>query len=257
MVHGRLLERVLEYQVGYFTRDGDHGRTSETEGGGSAVAARVVVRPFAQGRQGALGLLQLGAAFSGSRVDNRVGLRGRTVFGDGVFFDRVYVNGRRRRAGVEASWAAGPASLSGELITISDERNGMGFDGEDLSSARASGWYVAATWALTGEPKRGWLEPRRDFLRGGAGAIELVARVEALRFDALAYPGEPFGFPLASSLAGNADHVATLGLNWYLNHYARIQGNLVRESIEDPQRSPAPRAGGTFTSAVFRLQLRL
>jgi hypothetical protein len=42
------------------------------------------------------------------RARRSLGLRGRTVFGEGVFFDRVFVNGRRLRRGLEASWAHGP-----------------------------------------------------------------------------------------------------------------------------------------------------
>jgi phosphate-selective porin len=48
MVHGRIAGRRLGYQVGYFTRDGDNGRTSRTEGGRSSLVGRLVVRPFDQ-----------------------------------------------------------------------------------------------------------------------------------------------------------------------------------------------------------------
>ena len=33
MAHGRLFDRRVSYQAGYFTRDGDNGRTSQTQGG--------------------------------------------------------------------------------------------------------------------------------------------------------------------------------------------------------------------------------
>jgi phosphate-selective porin len=176
------------------------------------------------------------------------------VLGDGIFFDRVYVNGRRRRIGVDAAWERGPGSVSAEYITASDERKAIGFDGDDLPSVDSKAWYVAGTWAITGERKHGRLEPRHDLLRGGFGAVELSARVEELRFAAATYPTVAFGFPAAAALSGNADRVITLGLNWYLNHYVKLQGNLVRESIEDPDRSPAPAAGGRFLSPVLLLQ---
>ena len=132
----------------------------------------------------------------------------------------------------------------------------MGFGGDDLPSVAARAWYVAGTWALTGERKHGRLEPRHDLLRGGIGAVELTARVEELRFEAASYPGSEFGFPTAATLSTNADRAITLGINWYLNHYVKIQGNIIREWIEDPARSPAPASGGRFVSPVLLLQFR-
>ena len=147
-------------------------------------------------------------------------------------------------------------------MTLSEQRRGMGFSAEDLDPMRATGWYLSGTWALTGERKRGRIEPARPLLhggpggRGGIGALELAARIEALRFDAVALPATAIGVPSAATVAGNTDHVVTIGLNWYLNHYAKVQANLVRESMDDPQRSPAPASNGHFASTVVRLQLR-
>jgi phosphate-selective porin len=256
MTHGRLFDRRVSYEAGYFTRDGDNGRTSQTQGGRDAVVARLEFTPFASLANRALAPLEVGVAVADSRIDDRLGVRGRTVLGDGIFFDRVYVNGQRRRIGFDAAWERGSGSASAEYITVSDERKAMGFNGDDLPSVDAKAWYVAGTWAITGERKHGRLEPRRDLLRGGIGAVELSARVEELRFDAATYPGSAFGFPSAAALSGNADRAITLGINWYLNHYVKLQGNLVREWIEDPERSPAPAAGGRFVSPVLLLQFR-
>ncbi len=258
MSEGRVLDRTVEYQVGYFTRDGENSRTSETLGGEDAIVGRLLVSPFARASANAwLEPLQVGVAVSNSRLDNRLGLRGRTVLGDGIFFDRVYVNGRRQRTGVEAAWEYGPASISTEYIRVSDGRQGMGFSGEDLPAVRASGWYVAGTWALTGEHKHGRLEPRHDLLRGGFGAVEIAARIERLSFDSIDYPGSPFGFPTASKLLGNADRATTIGVNWYLNEYVKLQSNVITETIADPGRGPSTAANGRFTSTVFRIQFRL
>ena len=256
MSHGRLFNRRVQYQVGYFTRDGDNSRTVETEGGRDSFVTHVVLSPFAARDESALSTLQIGIATSQSQLDQLLGVRGRTVLGDGVFFDRVYVNGRRQRVGVEAAWTNGPFGLSSEYITVSDQRKGMGFDGEDLPVVTAAAWYVAGTWAITGEHKHGRLEPRRDLLRSGLGAFELSARIERLRFQPVEYPGSDYAFPGRSDLAGNADTATTLGVNWYLNRYLKVQGNIIRESIDDPQRSPAPAASGRFTSTVVLVQFR-
>lgn len=257
MVHGRVLRKRLEYQFGYFTKDGSNGRTAETEGGRDAYAGQLIVAPFAPMKIDALSALQFGVANEISNNDNRYGLRGRTVLGDQIFFDRVYVNGRRSRVGVEASWAYGPVSAVGEYITVSDQRTGMGFDSADLPAVHEHGWYVAGTWTLTGEKKKGRVEPRRDVFRGGFGAVELVARVEKLTFDPIDYPGSDYGFPSAGTLSGNADHVTTFGVNWYLNHYLKIMANVINESIDDPERSPAPSNDGKFRSVVVRFQFRM
>jgi phosphate-selective porin OprO/OprP len=255
MAHGRMAGRLLAYEVGYFTRDGDHMRTSQTEGGQDAIAARMVVTPLVGSAHLALAPLQLALATMRSHLDDRLGVRGRTVFGDGVFFDRVYVNGRRQRLGLEAAWEGGPIGLSSEYIVVSDGRRAMGFAGEDLADIQTRSWYVAGTWTLTGERKRGRIEPRRDFVHGGLGAFEPALRVEGLRFDdataATAAPLDSF------AVSGNTDRVTTVGLNWYLNHYVKIQWNFVRERIDDAGRSPAPVSGGRFNSHVLRLQFRI
>jgi phosphate-selective porin len=258
MVDGRSHDRRIEYQAGYFTRDGDNARTSQTEGGRDAFAGRVVFTPFASsGGVTTLASLHIGADTSTSHLDSRLGLRGRTVLGDGIFFDRSFVNGRRQRIGADLSWAGGPLSFWSEYVWDSDQRLGMGFNGDDLPSVRAHAWYAAGTWALTGERKHGRIEPRHQLLDGGIGALELVARLETLRFADASFPGEEFGFPATSKVSANRDRVATIGLNWYVNHYLKVQGDLIRESVADPQRSPAPATGGQFTSALLRFQFRL
>ena len=172
---------------------------------------------------------------------------------DGTFFDRVYVNGRRRRTGLEVFWPAGPASLAAEYMRVSDERDEMGFRGEDLSAVHASAWSVAGTWAITGERKDGRLEPRRPLARGGA--VELAARIEELRFAGVSQPGAAFNFPGSQRVTGNADRVMTVGVNWYLTPHVRLQQNYAVEWVADPDSSPAPTRGGRIGSALFRLQL--
>jgi phosphate-selective porin OprO/OprP len=254
MAHGRLAGAHVAYQAGYFHRDGDNARTEETRGARDALAGRLVVTPLA-GRDGALSTLQLGAAVVTSRLDDQLGLRGRTVFGEGVFFDRVFVNGRRLRRGIEAAWANGPVSLAWEHMMVSDQRTGMGAGGADLPSIAASSWYVAGTWVITGERKDGRVEPAHSVFLDGIGALELTARVERLAFDTTSLPSLPVA-PPATGLAPNADRAITLGLGWYLNRHLKITGNAVFESVHDPIRSPAPQ-DGRFPTAVVQFQFAL
>ncbi len=257
MLHGRVLRKRLEYQFGYFAKDGDNGRTTQTEGGRAAYAGRLLATPFATFDNDALNGMRLGVAVETSRLDNRYGLRGRTVLGDGIFFDRVYVNGRRSRVGLEGTWNYGPLSAASEYITVSDQRTGMDFEGGDLPSVHQSGWALAGTWAISGERKKGRLTPRRDVFRGGLGAFELAARDEKLTFDDVEYPGYQYGFPSTGKLAGNADRVTTVGVNWYLSRYLKIMADVINEKIDDPERSPAPTNDGQFRSVIVRFQFRM
>lgn len=256
MAHGRSRDRVFSYQAGYFLRDGTHARTSQTEGGHDAIAGRVVVSPFAASQDRWLSGLQFGAAAVTNRLDNQLGLRGETTFKDGVFFDRSFVNGHRLRHGIEAAWAHGPVSLSAERSVVIDQRSGMGLDGEDLPSVRASGWYVAGTWTLTGETKDGRVQPRESLFDGGWGAVQLAGRIERLAFGTL---DDAANAALRAGAAppGNHDRVTTVGLAWYLSRNFKVQGNLVHEAIGDPVRSPAPNAGGRLPRGVLQVQFVL
>ena len=257
MAHGRLFGRFLAYEAGYFGRDGDNARTAETHGGNEALAGRIVLAPFAADQDAALAGLEVGAAVVRSELANQLGLRGRTVFGEGVFFDRVFVNGVRMRRGLEAAWTIGPASVAGEFITVADERRGMGAAGEALPHVRATGWYVAGTWAITGEKKRGRLDPRRSLWKGGPGAVELATRIERLAFESVSHPGTPLDGPDVGRLSANAEHAATVGVAWYPSRYLKLQADFVAEVIDRPQRSPAPRANGRFPSVVVLVQFAL
>ena len=256
MAHGRLAGRTFTYQAGVFRGDGDNARTSQTRGGSRAVAGRLVVAPFAAASNRALAALQIGGAMVGSGLDNQLGLRGRTVLDQGVFFDRVFVDGRRLRRGLEAAWAHGPVSLTWERMTVTDERLGMGTDGGALTDIRATGWYLAGTWTVTGERKDGRVEPRNSLFDGGSGALELTARVERLAFGAPADASAPAD-PLAIIPGANADRVTTVGLAWYMNRFLKINANAVFESVHDPERSPAPEDNGRFPTAIVQFQFAL
>ena len=98
----------------------------------------------------------------------------------------------------------------------------------------------------------GGVEPRAPPVPG-AGAFEVVARIEEMRFGS-AGTGEPeFTNPRAANIKPNRDRALTLGGNWYLNRFGRIAFNAVRETIQDPLRSPLPDRT-TFWSSTLRFQ---
>jgi len=230
MAHGRLLHEIVRYQAGVFRSGGDNVRASERTDPQTrrTYAGRLVVRPWERSTNRLLRSLAPGVAFTtGELPEGPNSLRGKTVPGD-AFFDRLDVNGRRRRIGAELQWRPSSFGMQAEFVRASDQRFGQGIERENLPDALARGWYTSATWLLTGERKKDSVEPARPFRHGGIGAVEIAARIEQLRSSSDGADGA-FTTPRSPSIAPRTDTVWTAGLNWYLNQYIKVQANLIRE----------------------------
>ena len=116
---------------------------------------------------------------------------------------------------------------------------------------------MTGTCVLTGQPKSDVDRIAPAFFGGGIGALEAAVRVDELRLTSRDTRGEPpFRNPRAVNLYPNADLTWTMGLNWYLNRYMKIQGNAIRERFSDIERTPL--SGETVLwSFVARLQLAM
>ena len=261
--HGSLFHDVLIYEAGVFQHDGENAQPSKSTRvfGGRATAARLVVNPF-RGSKSALADLQVGVASSGTTVpEGFPAVRARTVFGASFFQSDVWVNGHRQRTGLEVRWRPGPFSLQGEYMRLTDERRGESVEDGDLPPLVAEGWYLAGTFTVTGERKsKGPNTPRRPFRPfskgGGIGGVEVAARVETLRFGSTEARADLSTSRRAETVLGNSDHALTLGVNWYLNRFVKVQANLIREWIHDPSTGPLPDRS-SFWSHVFRLQFAI
>jgi phosphate-selective porin OprO/OprP len=243
-VHGRVLKNLLTYEAGVFGNDGDNARPSNSDRvfGKRTFAARVLAHPF-HGSKSPLETLQVGAAISGTDVPlGFPAVRARTVFGASFYNSDVWVRGRRQRTGVEALWQPGRASIQSEYIRLTDERRGQSVDDGDLSPLVAQGWYVSGTYGFTRKRSR-------------YGRIEAAARYETLSFGSEGL-GEPSTSVRADSVLGNIDRVTTLGVNWHVNRWVKVQANLIREDIGRPSLGPLPERS-SFWSRAFRLQLTL
>ena len=260
MVHGRFFKRGLNYWTGVFQHDGDNARSKKIEGGGRTFAARVTGTPFRRLSASSFGNVEVGTSFAISELSDDSfrpnGLRGRTVLTQDTFYDAVYVKGRRLRWEADADWTAGPASARAEFTWVGDDRNGQGIGSENLTDARARAWYVSGTWVLTGEDKKRPLKAAQPFVQGGIGAIELAARYERIWFDSAQGQDVPSRNPRAETIFPSGDRALTLGVNWTLNRFAKIQFNGIREHVEDPARNPVPN-GAAFWSRIIRLQFVL
>jgi phosphate-selective porin OprO/OprP len=260
MVHGRFLKRGLNYWAGVFRHDGDNARSKKIQGGNRTVAARVTGAPFRSLTSSAFGAVEVGTAFTLSALSDDSfqpnGLRGRTIMTQDTFYQTVFVKGQRRRWEADLDWTAGPASARAEYTWVSDDRLGQGIGNENLPDARARAWYVSGTWVLTGEDKKRPLKPAQPFLQGGFGAIEVAARFERMWFDSAGGTDTPFRNSRAETIFPTGERALTLGINWTLNRFVKIQVNGIREQVEDAERNPVPN-GGAFWSRVIRFQFVL
>ena len=279
MFHGRLLNKGLGYYAGLFKHDGDGaeykivldnpqplGLETGYLSGQRTLVGRLVGTP--------LRLLpvpevfkkvEFGTAFTDSPLPpGRKSLRGRTAT-KATWYDHIFVEGHRRRYSAEMNWAPGPFSLKGEFIAVTEQRLKQGLLGNDLPDAIARGWYLTGSWMVTGE-RRTAFKPKGPFryylVKGGPGAVELAVRWETLRFGSAEHPGVPTRGFRSPNILPNSDRAWTFGVNWYLNHWVKIQANFAHEHLEDPPRRLVLDPTGTtgpdpYWSRVIRIQFAL
>src|SRR5262249_22319873 len=203
---------------------------------------------------------ELGAATAFSKLSDDSfrpnGLRARTILTQDTFFQPVYVKGRRTRYEGDFNWTIHRASVRGEYFHVTDTRWNQSYRDTDLPDARYRAWYLSSTWTVTGENKQRPLRPSNDLFDGGIGAVELAARIERIYSDSVGGTDIPFANPRAETILPSGNKALTLGINWSLNRFLKLQFNAIREQVEDPQRDPVPN-GAAFWSNVVRVQLVL
>ena len=251
--------RRVAYQAGYFRQDGDNARTPQTRGGRRRRwPARVVVAPLAWP---ATGLRSPGCRWgpppSPASSRTRSGCAAARCSSEGVFFDRVFVNGRRLRRGVEGGVGAWAGVAAWEHMTVSDRAAGHGRRPARRCQTSAAHGLVrrAAHGCSPASARTAASSPSTACSATASARSSSSARVERLAFDAGADTAAPAAARSPRRRAANADRVVTVGLAWYLNRYLKITGNAVFESVIDPERSPAPQDGGRFPTAVVQFQV--
>ncbi|OFW05156.1 MAG: hypothetical protein A3I61_10330 [Acidobacteria bacterium RIFCSPLOWO2_02_FULL_68_18] len=257
MAHGRLFARRVRFQTGVFRAGGDNVRPAERRDPrhGAVVAGRLLYRPWSERVEaGPLRALAIGAALTAGGVpEGYYSVRGHTA-ADAPLFPEVAVQGLRRRYGAEIDWRAGPLALGGEIMRVVDERRGQSTDDERLPDIVARGWYVRGTWLATGERKTDRVRPARSVLRGGIGAIELAARLEDLALSSRGAGGVPTRSARGDTLVAVGDRAATLGVNWYLSRFLKVQAHTTRDwRREDGAAVDARRAWNQRLRVQFAL----
>jgi phosphate-selective porin OprO/OprP len=256
MMHGRMARRAFQYEVGVFRHDGDRARVrNDTQvAAGRTLALRVATEPAARSKT--LGRT-FSAAFAWTTSDvaeTPFTLRARTALGAPFLLEDAWVQGARRRIGLEALWMPGPASIKVEYMRVSQARQGQSLEETDLQALTAGGWYASGTWVVTGDSKSDVATPVRPLFQGGIGAIEVGARIEALTFGNGGARGSLS--PRAEEPLGNRNRVTTMGVNWYANRWVKLQVNAIHEALVDSLQGPLP-SRTSFWSGAFRLQLSI
>jgi phosphate-selective porin OprO/OprP len=244
-IHGSLWRDVISYEGGLFRHDGSNARPSATSVrvfGRRTLAARVLVQPFRSSQSSFRGL-QFGAAVAGSEVPPGFpAVRARTALDSSFFKSDIWVNGTRRRTGLEIRWKPGRFSLQSEYMRLTDERRGQSVEDGDLSPLVAHGWYASSAYRVV-RKRPLW------------GAVDVAARYEMLAFGSAA-TGELSTSARADAVFGNTCRAMTVGGNWVVNRWLKIQANIIRETLDHPSMGPLPDRPA-FWSRVLRLQLTI
>jgi phosphate-selective porin OprO/OprP len=257
MLHGRVADRVLRYEIGVFAHDGQNARPKHAGRvwGDRTVAGRLTVEPFRHSKS-IFSDLQFGLAFThGALPEGFPAVRGKSVLGVSFFDSDVWVKGSRRRDGVELRWRPGRFSVASELIRLSDGRRSQGPAGTDLPPFVAHGWYVSGTWVVAGAADAASIaKPVRPLFHGGFGSLQLSVRRERLVFGTLGPADSLSTSPRADAVLGTGETATTVGVAWHLNRWIAIEGNLVGEHIgASAAAAPAMR----IWSRLLRIQVSI
>ena len=247
MVHGRLANRLLKYEAGLF--ENDAAARLWTAGSPRTVAGRITVAPLTDGKTRGSDAFEVSAAVVRSDLpEGRSGLTDQLVAGEDVF-RAMFVNGSRTRIGGSVALRSRHADLTGELIRSMDTRRGQAIDDGDLSDLIYTGGYVSGLWHLVpGKGRKRGPSPLR--------ALDIGARFDRLTFGSGNQDDEPFLNPRADHVATIGKNTWTVGVNWHLNRWMKVQANTLREQLVDPL-SLLPLSATPIWSTILRFQVAM
>jgi phosphate-selective porin OprO/OprP len=217
-VHGELRGGAFAYQAGVFNGVPDGGSADGDTNDGKELVGRVLLSPWKTRYTSPLRGLGVGFAVS---TGNAVGaLRSYTSVSQvGVFsyLASVTAAGDRRRISPQASFFLGPVGVLAEYVrSVQDVQKIETGKPTLFAETRSSAWSVTGSYVLTGEDASYGtsVKPKSFFVpsAGKWGALQLVARVNALSVDPAAFP--VFADPTRSVRKARAWGV---GLNWIWN----------------------------------------
>lgn len=165
--------------------------------------------------------------------------------------DRILGADTNNLLGLEAVYNNGPFQLTGEYLTVGVNR--LAAIGENL---RFDGWYVQASYFLTGEHMTwnrdngtlGRVKPIENFfavrdrdgnVKRGLGAWQVAARFSTVDLS-------------DQDIIGGQGDSLTLAANWLWNPYARMQFNYLLGQIDRP---PETDIGGEYRAVGVRFMV--
>jgi len=273
MIHGqKLFNNRLDYAVS--VSNGESNGDFDTDKR-KDVNARLAIRPFSDAEAWPiLHGLQFGVAGTAGVEVEPIAittLRTPATVTWFQFNSGVRADGERTRWSPEVVYFWGPLGFAAQYFH-QDQRLRPVFTGagsQFLVDVPAEGFYILGTLLLTGEERTTYsqaISPLRPFDPSHPclcnGAWELVGRVSRLRLGEEVFQRLPTGKTTSITLADSTRFTAgatefTLGFNWYLNRWVRMQFNWEHAWFDDPVRlGPGP--GGLLRhqdSLLTRLQV--
>ncbi|MGV3772024.1 MAG: OprO/OprP family phosphate-selective porin [Verrucomicrobiales bacterium] len=266
MLHGEVLDGVVNYAAGVFNGVGDNRTTANIDNDDEKeVAARLFFHPFQKtdveliqgfgfGLGGSYGNQEGGSSLpAGNGYVTEAGQQFfsyRQGAGTNAATANVTADGTHWRLSPQAYWYYRNFSLLGEYVISSQElrRNDpVATFGEVDNTA----WQIVGGYVITGEDAsyKG-VTPRNplSISEGHWGAWEVVARYSQLDIDNDAFPT----FATAATSASRADAFG-VGLNWYANRNIRAAVNYIHTEFSG---GGSGRVTGKDENAIMtRLQL--
>lgn len=224
MVHGRVANRVVEYEAGVFQHADGFDLTEDPNSWsslGATLAGRLLVDPIRDRDDSPTRDLHFGVSFVRNTIPE--GLNGEVgrLFNNERFSERMNVNGQRTRLGAEGMWRGRRVTVKGELLQLTDQRLQQSITGEDLSDLVLRGAYVTGVVRVFGEPGR------------SGQAVYIAARLDRFTLGSANETDEAFTNPRADNVAPLAKNTWTFGGTWQVHRWVRVQGNLLREVLVD------------------------
>jgi phosphate-selective porin OprO and OprP len=230
MFHGQnLIGGRVDY--GIAVSNGEQNGDSDTNNS-KDFNARIAVRPFAAWDDSFLKRFQVGMS-GGYGLEhepvNPTGLKSPAGVPFFQFDSGVISNGSRWRLSPEVAYFLGGFGMSAQYFHM--EQKFQSSASAPTERIPFDGFYVQATYLLTGEERTGYsqqIAPLHPFdpMSGlcNIGAWELVARASRLKAsdNVFAAGDARLADPAVSS---NGATEMTVGYNWYLNKWARVQVN--------------------------------
>jgi phosphate-selective porin OprO/OprP len=233
-----ILNGSMTWCVGVFQDSGSNG--DSLDAGAYHFTARVTGLPIRN--RVARERLHLGLSATYRKpTDDQVRFRSRPGVATGPRFVNTgyFPATRDRRLALEFAYLRGRFTIQSEVFLVNAD--GLGTD------ADFHGWYVWASWWLTGERRNyneqfatwGRVMPKRPFWdgHGGAGAFELTFRYDYTDLE-------------DGDIRGGIQDLWTLGLNWHTTPNSRIVTNLIYMDVED-----GPLGSGTLLTFAMRFQV--